>query len=201
MNIPQFYPIVPDATHAKLYIDTGVRFLQIRLKELPYEEIVLQLQDTLTYAKAHNATLIINDYWQEAIALKADYIHLGQEDLDKADINAIRRANVKFGLSTHDTTELNRALEYSPDYVALGPIYFTQLKAMTWAPQGLEKIADWKKKIGDIPLIAIGGITLEHATDILDIGADSVSVVTDITRHKTPQQRLKSWLQAYPHKL
>ncbi len=106
------------------------------------------------------AQLVVNDYWQEAIDTGCDYIHLGQTDLDSADLAAIRRAGLKLGVSTHDETELFRALETQPDYIALGPIYPTILKAMAFAPQGLPRITEWKKKIGKIPLVGIGGITL-----------------------------------------
>ncbi len=117
-----------------------------------------------------------------------DFIHLGQEDLATADLKAIRRAGLKLGISTHDEAELARALEAEPDYIALGPIYPTILKKMKFAPQGLPRIGEWKKKIGKIPLVAIGGITLERAEGVLAAGADSAAVVTDITLNPIPRQ-------------
>jgi thiamine-phosphate pyrophosphorylase len=139
---------------------------------------------------------VVNDYWEIAIDSGADWIHLGQGDLDDADIGAIRKAGVRLGVSTHDGAELERALELDPDYVALGPIYFTRLKAMGFAPQGLEKIGEWKRRIGAIPLVAIGGLNVERAKLCLAAGADIVSVVTDITLNADPEARAREWVAA-----
>jgi len=109
---------------------------------------------------------------------------------------AIRRAGIRLGVSTHDDAELERALALAPDYIALGPVYPTILKKMKWAPQGLEKITAWKRRIGDIPLIAIGGLTVERAPAVLAAGADVVSAVTDITLNADPEVRTRDWLAA-----
>lgn len=193
----KFYPIAPDYITAKTYIDNGIKFLQIRIKDFSKNEITQQLKDTVNYAIHHNIALVVNDYWQEAIDFGASWIHLGQEDIEIADIKAIRKHNIKLGISTHDTTELDYALGFGPDYVALGPIYFTKLKAMKWDPQGLEKVLEWKKLCKQTPLVGIGGITLERADNVLQAGADCVSFVTDITHHEQPQQRLKAWIQHF----
>ena len=106
---------------------------------------------------------MVNDYWRAAIVAGAKHLHLGQEDLVEADVGAIRDAGLTLGLSTHDDEELATALRHKPDYIALGPIFPTTLKSMRFAPQGHSKITEWKQRIGDIPLVAIGGITLERA--------------------------------------
>src|SRR6202023_4374443 len=111
-----------------------------------------------------------------------------------ADLNAIRDAGLTLGLSTHDDEELATALRAKPDYIALGPIFPTTLKSMRSAPQGIPKIAEWKKRIGAIPLVAIGGIKLEQAADIFAAGADSIAVVSDITQHPEPDARVRAWL-------
>lgn len=193
----QFYPIAPDYQTAKTYILAGVKFLQIRLKDFSDNEIQLQISQALSLAKKHNAHLVINDFWQYAIDLKANWIHLGQEDLATADMQAIKNADIKFGLSTHDDTELQTALACNPDYIALGPVYFTTLKAMKWNPQGLDTVTQWKKHCGAVPLVAIGGITLEKAQGVLNAGADCVSFVTDITQHPYPDARLKQWIETF----
>jgi thiamine-phosphate pyrophosphorylase len=123
-------------------------------------------------------------------------VHLGQEDLATADIAAIRRAGLTLGLSTHDEAELEEALRHDPDYVALGPIYATTVKPMRFAPQGLDRIAQWKKRIGLIPLVAIGGITLEKAPAVYAAGADSIAVISDITQSADPDARVRAWLAA-----
>lgn len=144
----------------------------------------------------YGAQLIVNDFWQLAINAGCDFIHLGQGDLDTADLAAIRRVGLRLGVSTHDEAELSRALAIEPDYIALGPIYPTILKAMAFAPQGLPRITEWKKKIGNIPLVAIGGITLERVRAVLEAGADSAAVVTDISLNADPEQRARDWVKA-----
>jgi thiamine-phosphate pyrophosphorylase len=138
--------------------------------------------------------LVVNDYWRVAIELKAQHLHLGQEDLAEADIAAIKKAGITLGLSTHDEEELETALRAEPDYVALGPIFFTTLKSMRFAPQGIPKIAVWKKRVGRLPLVAIGGIKFEHAEEIYAAGADSIAVVSDVTQHADPDARVRQWL-------
>ena len=118
---------------------------------------------------------------------------MGQEDLAEADLPAIREAGMKLGISTHTREELRIALGAGPDHVALGPIYETTLKAMEYAPQGLDRIREWKSLI-TCPLVAIGGITLERAPAIFEAGADSIAVVTDIVGHPRPEQRVSDWL-------
>ena len=122
-------------------------------------------------------------------------MHLGQEDLADADVKAIRAAGLTLGLSTHDDAELETALRHAPDYVALGPIYPTTLKAMRFAPQGVPRIAEWKKRVGKIPLVAIGGIKLEQAAEIYAAGADSIAVVSDVTQNPDPDARVRAWLE------
>ncbi len=109
---------------------------------------------------------------------------------------ALRRAGVRFGVSTHDEGELARTLSLQPDYVALGPIYPTLLKVMPWPPQGLERITQWKRRVGTIPLVAIGGLTLERLTGVFAAGADVAAVVTDIVGHLNPEARARQWLSA-----
>ena len=189
-----FYPIVPDAGWVRRIVPLGVRTVQLRLKDASHDEIRRQVTDSLEVCIRHGCQLIVNDHWREAIDVGADYIHLGQEDLATADLAVIRAAGLKLGLSTHSHDELTTALAASPDYVALGPIYETRLKAMKWAPQGLDRIGEWKRRIGDLPLVAIAGITLERAPGVIAAGAQSVAVVTDFITHPEPEQRIADWL-------
>jgi thiamine-phosphate pyrophosphorylase len=140
------------------------------------------------------AQLIVNDYWSLAMAEGCDFVHLGQGDLDAADVPALRKAGIKIGISTHDEAELARALTFQPDYVALGPIYPTSLKVMPWAPQGLGRITEWKRRVGQIPLVAIGGLTAERLPGVLNAGADIAAVVTDIVQQSNPEGRTREWL-------
>jgi thiamine-phosphate pyrophosphorylase len=191
-----FYVIVDSAAWIALLLPCGVRLVQLRIKDKPDATIRAEINESKALCERHGAKLVVNDYWQQAIDTGCDFIHLGQGDLNAADLCAIRRAGIKFGVSTHDEAELARAREVSPDYIALGPIYPTILKAMAFAPQGLPRITEWKKKIGKIPLVAIGGITLERAAAVLEAGADSAAVVTDISRNADPEQRTRDWVKS-----
>ena len=137
---------------------------------------------------------MVNDHWQLALDLGCTAVHLGQEDMDSADFPALRRAGVSFGLSTHDEDELDRALVERPAYVALGPVWPTLLKQMKWGPQGLDRVADWKRRTGKVPLVGIGGITPDRLPALFAAGADSAAVVTDIAQATNPEARTREWL-------
>jgi thiamine-phosphate pyrophosphorylase len=194
---PRFYPIVPDAASVERLAPVGVKVIQLRIKNAPDGSIRDSIQRALRVCRVHGCELVVNDYWREAIGCGAGFVHLGQGDLETADVTAIRRAGLKLGISTHSHEELDRALAENPDYVALGPIYETKLKAMPWAPQGLTRIGEWKA-LAKRPLVAIGGITLERAPLVFEAGADSIAVVTDIIAHPDPAQRARDWLKAFP---
>ncbi len=189
-----FYPIVPDADWLARIVPLGVRTVQLRVKDVDAAEVRRQIEAGLAVARAHGCQLIVNDYWREAIAAGADYIHLGQEDLAAADVAAIKAAGLRLGVSTHSETELQTALAAAPDYVALGPIYKTKLKVMKWAPQGLERIGQWKARIGALPLVTIGGLTPERAPGVLAAGAQSLAVITDFLTASDPEARIRLWL-------
>lgn len=232
-----FYPVLPDYGWLERLVPLGVKTVQLRLKDAGAQETRRQISASLELCAKHSCQLIVNDYWQEAIDLGADYIHLGQEDLAGADLAAIKQAGLRLGISTHSHAELETALKADPDYVALGPVYETKLKKMKWAPQGLARVTEWKslvnapqdhddfgsksKVINVIDskkeerdasgkpapsplsqghafarpaLVAIAGITVERAPDVLAAGADSLAVVTDIVTHENPESRVAEWL-------
>lgn len=191
-----FYVIVDSAAWIARLLPCGVRLVQLRIKDQPDANVRAEIKEAKALCERHGAQLVVNDYWQQAIDTGCTFIHLGQGDLDTADLAAIRRAGVRFGVSTHDEAELSRALETGPDYIALGPIYPTILKAMAFPPQGLPRLKEWKTKIGKLPLVGIGGITLERVAGVLEAGADSAAVVTDITRNADPEQRARDWVKA-----
>jgi thiamine-phosphate pyrophosphorylase len=196
IDLDPFYPIVDSAAWVARLVVVGARLIQLRVKERPEADIRAQTRAALAFCAQSGAQLIVNDYWEIAIDEGAGFIHLGQGDLDDADMKRIRGRGLRIGISTHDYAELDRALSFDPDYVALGPIYPTILKAMAFAPQGLERIGEWKRLVGKRPLVAIGGISLERAPLCLAAGADSAAVVTDITHNADPEGRAKAWLAA-----
>ncbi|WP_159712795.1 thiamine phosphate synthase [Geminicoccus flavidas] len=194
MMLDPFYLIVDHPRWLERLLPVGVRLVQLRMKDLPQAELRALVRQGRDLAKAHGAQLIVNDYWRLALDEGCDFVHLGQEDLAEADLAAIRGGGLKLGVSTHDDAELDRALATEPDYVALGPIFPTILKQMRWAPQGLERIGVWKRRIGQVPLVAIGGLIPERGAAALAAGADSVAVVTDVLLNADPEARCREWL-------
>jgi thiamine-phosphate pyrophosphorylase len=195
----RFYPVVDSIAWLKRLTALGVGTVQLRAKDLDHEDAVELMREALAITEGTGTQLVVNDYWQAAIEVGAKHVHLGQEDLVNADVKAIYRANITLGLSTHDEAELETALKHNPDYIALGPIFPTTLKVMRFGPQGIARITEWKKRIGNTPLVAIGGITFEHAREIFEAGADSIAVVSDVTKAKDPDARVNQWLHAFHH--
>lgn len=196
MTLDRCYPIVDSAAWIERLVPLGVKLVQLRIKELPVEAVRSEIASAKKLCARAGACLVVNDHWQAAMDEGCDFVHLGQTDLDTADVPALRKAGVRLGISTHSHAELRRAIAFDPDYVALGPIYPTTLKQMPWAPQGLERITEWKQLVGSTPLVAIGGLTLERLPGVFAAGADSAAVVTDIIRHPDPEARTRAWLEA-----
>src|SRR3954452_17466968 len=193
----RFYPVVDSLAWVERLTRLGVGTIQLRAKDLDDSQSLQMVTDALAITSGTQAKLVVNDYWRAAVVAGAKYLHLGQEDLVDADLQAIRDGGLSLGVSTHDDDELATALAAKPDYVALGPIFPTTLKSMRFAPQGIPKITEWKQRIGNIPLVAIGGIKLEHAADIFAAGADSIAVVSDVTQAADPDARVRGWLQTF----
>lgn len=196
MNLPRVYPIVDSAAWVGRLAPLGVRLVQLRIKDAAPALLRAEVRAARAHCVARGMQLVVNDYWQLALEEGCDFVHLGQGDLAGADLAALRRAGVRLGVSTHDHAELERALALTPDYVALGPVYPTRLKVMPWAPQGLARLTEWKRRIGVLPLVAIGGLTAERLAGVFAAGADVAAVVTDIVRHAQPESRTREWLAA-----
>ena len=195
MILPRFYPVLPNAAMIARLVPLGVRLVQLRFKG-DAADVPAQIAAALATCARHGAQLVVNDHWRAALDQGADFIHLGQEDLDSADTSAIARAGVRLGVSTHDRAELDRAYALSPAYIALGPVWPTLLKQMPWHPQGLDKLTRWKSRIGQIPLVAIGGLTLPRLADVFAAGADVAAVVTDLVTATDPEAQTRLWVQA-----
>ena len=190
----RFYPVVDTLDWVRRLTALGVGTVQIRAKELGHKDALALVAEALAITRGTATRLVVNDYWQAAIEAGAEHVHLGQEDLAEADVPAIRKAGLTLGLSTHDEEELETAMRHAPDYVALGPIYPTTLKTMRFGPQGLDRIGEWKSRLLAIPLVAIGGITLERGPGVFAAGADSIAVVSDVTQNADPEARVRAWL-------
>ncbi len=196
MTLDRFYPIFDHSDWIRRMLPLGVKLVQLRIKDQPDDAVRHEIDQSQALCRKHGAVLVVNDYWQASIDAGCDWVHLGQEDLDDADLIAIRKAGLKLGVSTHDDDELERVLSMDPDYVALGPVYPTILKKMKWHQQGLPRVTEWKARVGDTPLVAIGGMSVERAPGVFDAGADIVSVVTDITLNTDPETRVQQWIEA-----
>lgn len=192
----RFYLIVGHVGRLELLVPQGAKLVQLRIKDEADAEIRRQIARARDFCAVYGAQLVVNDHWQAALDLNCNFVHLGQEDMDTADFAALRRKGVRFGLSTHDEAELDRALSLAPEYVALGPVYPTLLKKMKWEPQGLERVTRWKQMAGKTPLVAIGGLTPERLPDVFAAGADSAAVVTDIQLADDPEARTREWAEA-----
>src|SRR3569833_1936471 len=176
MNLPRVYPVVDSAAWVGRMLSVGVRLVQLRVKDRSASQLRAEIREAKGLCARAGAQLIVDDYWVLAIAEGCDFVHLGHSDLDTADVPAIRKAGVKIGISPHSHPELARALALAPDYIALGPIYPTLLKVMPWSPQGLQRISEWKRRIGDTQLVAIGGLTVERLPGVFGAGAEVAAV-------------------------
>lgn len=195
MILDPFYLIVDSASWLERLLPLSVRLVQLRVKDKPDDVLRAEIGRARDLCAQAGAVLVVNDYWQIAIDLGCDFIHLGQDDLADADLASIRRHGLALGVSTHDDAELDRALSVSPDYVALGPVFPTILKTMPWAPQGVPRVTEWKRRVGAVPLVAIGGLTPARGRDVLEAGADSAAVVTDVLLNADPEARVREWLE------
>jgi thiamine-phosphate diphosphorylase len=194
IRLDPFYLIIDRSDWLPRLLPQGLRLVQLRIKDQPEPVLRAEIAMARALCAKAGAQLIVNDYWRIAIEEGCGFVHLGQEDLDGADLAAIRRHGLRLGVSTHSEAELDRALSVAPDYVALGPVFPTILKAMAWAPQGVARVTEWKRRVGETPLVAIGGLTPERGRLVLEAGADSAAVVTDVLRNEDPAARAREWV-------
>lgn len=191
MNKPAFpavpqrlglYPVVDTVEWIERLLGAGVRTIQLRIKDKHDDDVEADIVAAIKLSQRHEARLFINDYWRLAIKHRAYGVHLGQEDMDVANLDAIRDAGLRLGLSTHDNMEMDRALAARPSYIALGHVFPTNTKQMPSAPQGLTQLAAHIKTLGDYPTVAIGGISIDRVPAVLATGVGSVAVVSAITQ-------------------
>lgn len=199
-----FYPVVPTAAWVERLLSWGVRTIQLRIKAADHtpDEIKVQVLAAIAAGKAvHGAQVFINDHWQLALAGGAYGVHLGQEDLDSADMEALRSAGLRLGLSTHTPQELARAKAVQPSYLAIGPIYPTTLKVMPYEPVGLERLAEWAQLAAPCPVVAIGGISLQRLPGVMAClhgKHDGAAVVSAVTLAGDPHRAALNGLKIVP---
>ena len=198
-----FYPVVPTAQWVERLLGWGVRTIQLRAKSVDHTpaETEREVKAAIDAGKKFpDAQVFINDHWKLALDHGAYGVHLGQEDLDVADIAALRQAGVRLGLSTHTPAELARAHAVQPSYLAIGPIYPTTLKVMPYEPVGLERLKRWVPQAAPYPVVAIGGISLALLPGVLACGVDGVAVVSAVTLAADPQLAVRQGLRFFSNK-
>ena len=176
------YPVVDSVEWLECCLQEGVHTLQLRLKDMPEPELDVMIARAVSLGRKYQARLFINDYWQLAIKHQAYGVHLGQEDLQQADLAVLEKAGLHLGISTHSWFEIAVAHSYSPSYIAIGPVFATTTKDMPYAPQGLQQLQQWVQLLADhYPLVAIGGINAGNAARVLETGVGSIALVRAIT--------------------
>jgi len=190
------YPVVDSIEWIERLLPLGVKTIQLRIKNANAVELERQIAAAVILGRRYNARLFINDYWQLALKHRAYGVHLGQEDLDTADLDAIARAGVRLGVSNHSYYELARAHGIRPSYLALGPIFPTTTKAMKFSDQGIDQLREWATLLKPMyTLTAIGGINIERAPVVLATGVGSVALVSAITQASDFRAATKNLLE------
>ena len=186
-----FYPVVPTAEWVERLLGWGVRTIQLRIKATEHTAAAIESEVAAAVQAGQrfpDAQVFINDHWQLALTHGAYGVHLGQQDLDTADIDALRRTGLRLGLSTHTPAELARAHAVQPSYLAIGPIYPTTLKVMPYEPVGLERLRLWATQAAPYPVVAIGGISLALMPGVMACGVHGVAVVSAVTLAADPER-------------
>ena len=189
----RFYAVVPNADWVARMVDAGADTVQLRNKTLFGSALRREIERSVALAADTPTQLFINDYWWEAAECGAYGVHLGQEDLDSADLVHLHSAGVRLGVSTHSVAELDRALAVGPSYVACGAVFATTTKTMPTAPQGLENLRRYVAQAGGTPTVAIGGIDLNNAREVLATGVSSLAVVRTVTEAADPTAVVKAF--------
>jgi len=185
------YGVMPDADWVKRMVDAELPTVQLRFKSEDKYKIRKQIREAVEATKDSKTLLFINDYWEQAIDAGAYGVHLGQEDMATANLDEIRTAGLRLGLSTHGYAEMIFADRFCPSYIAMGAVFPTNLKKMATAPQGLGRLYQYAKLMSHYPLVAIGGIDQDSIRAVSKSGVGSVAVVRAITQAKDPKAAVK----------
>lgn len=192
------YPVVDDYKKLLPLYEEGITTAQLRIKNRAIDEIEDEIINAIDISNRFNVRLFINDYWELAIKHKAYGIHLGQEDIQEANIDAIYKAGIRLGISTHTTDEIKIALDIEPSYVAIGPIYETTSKKMVYNPVGIEDLKRWGSSV-DYPIVAIGGIDIDNIKTVIDTNmADGIAMIGGVlSEGEVDRDKTKSLLKCF----
>jgi thiamine-phosphate diphosphorylase len=190
------YPLVDRASKLETLFSLGITTAQLRVKDLKDQALEDEIIEAIKISDNYEARLFINDFWELAIKHKAYGIHLGQEDLVDAELKAIHKANIRLGVSTHTTKEIEMALEIEPSYLAIGPIFETTSKIVAYHTVGIDELAKWSANVA-YPIVAIGGINLENIQDIINISTvDGIAMISEfLEENNISQFKTKKLLQ------
>jgi hydroxymethylpyrimidine kinase/phosphomethylpyrimidine kinase/thiamine-phosphate diphosphorylase len=189
------YAIVDSAVWVQRVLDASVRTVQLRIKDCNHPSLRSEVRASIAAAQAVKAQLFINDHWALAIEEGAYGVHLGQEDLESADLAAIANAGLRLGLSSHSYWEVCRAWALQPSYIACGPIHPTRAKRMPWIAQGNDNLAYWCNLL-PLPVVAIAGMDGPRAAQAMQCGAAGVAVISAITGAPSPEAEIARLAQA-----
>lgn len=192
------YPVVDSSNWILKLCKAGVKTMQLRIKTYKDEKFLRsEIKKAVEYGNKYNARVFIDDFWELALEYKAYGVHLGQSDLDSADLKLLKLHGIRLGISTHGYGEIARALLVKPSYVALGHIFPTNSKVMPSAPQGVLRLKYYVKLLqGYYPTVAIGGIKLENLNNVMESEVGSIAVITAITQAENVDETIKIWLEA-----
>jgi len=193
------YAVLPDADWVGRMARAGVPTVQLRFKSGDAAAIDREVRAAVQAVRGTSALLFINDHWRQAIEAGAHGVHLGQEDLDALapdQLEALRSAGLRLGVSTHGYAEMVRADAASPSYVAMGAVFPTTLKKMATVPQGLARLAAYARLMRGYPQVAIGGIGLPQFPDVLATGVGSIAVVRALVNAPEPEAAAAELMRA-----
>jgi thiamine-phosphate pyrophosphorylase/hydroxymethylpyrimidine kinase/phosphomethylpyrimidine kinase/thiamine-phosphate diphosphorylase len=193
------YPIVDRAYKLRPLYEVGITTAQLRTKDKFFgQELEDEVKEAIKISEEFNARFFLNDFWELGIKYKAYGIHLGQEDIQEADVKAILSAGIRLGISTHTPQEIDIALDFSPSYLAIGPIYEPISKKLTYDTVGTELLKMWAKKV-NYPIVAIGGITIENIDEVAKLKvASGIAMISDVLENaEVSKERTKALVEAF----
>ena len=188
------YPVVPDSSWIKILCRAGVSCIQLRNKNLQGQDLENEIHQAIQLAQNYSCRLFINDHWQLALKHQAYGVHLGQEDLETADLTAIKKAKLRLGISSHCHYEVARAHGVKPSYIACGPVFPTSSKIMPWQPQAITGLKYWKNSLASYPLVAIGGIDASNIQEVAEVGVCGIAMISALTEAPNVEASAKNFV-------
>lgn len=192
------YPVVDRAYKLKPLYEAGITTAQLRVKDMNGDELENEVIEAIRISQKFDARFFLNDFWELGIKHKTYGIHLGQEDIQEADVEAIFDAGIRLGISTHTTNEIQIAMEFEPSYLAIGPIFETNSKKMVYNPVGIEDLKRWAIDVA-YPIVAIGGINIDNIKEVsLTKAANGIAMISDVLEDgEVSQKRTTALMRAF----